>query len=169
MTEGHWSALVDTLCDLKGTYQREFVDIERSVEIARGYVKEMRFHLLLEELDEAVLNLAAREADILLASESETAHLDSPTVLALTFTAYALKFGEGEEQTVFIPNIQQEENCRRVGAFILIEKMRRMEVYTRLVLPTDPWDDETILICEGEDLKKKVAFLRFLGYTVEDP
>lgn len=163
---GHWSELVDSLCDLRGTYTTEFADVERAVDVARGYVRELRFPTLLAELDEETLNGAVMEADALLSDEADMTSLQCPSVLALTFTAHALLHGGGDGTSILASD-KIEEGCRRVAAFIIIEKMRRLEVYEQLSLPFDPWDDETNVVCEGENQERLNALKRWLGYTVE--
>lgn len=160
----HWSELVDTICDLQGTYSTEFKDIERAVDVARQYVRDLRFPLLLQELDEETLDGACLEADGLVCGEADTNSLHTPTVMALTFSAYSLLNGDG----LTPESADTEESCERVGAFILMEKMRRMNVYGKMTLPFDPWDNETVILCEDENKNASNAFKRFLGYHVED-
>lgn len=164
----HWAELVDSLCDLRGTFNVEFSDIERSVAVARGYVRDLRFPLMLQELADSILDGAALEADGLLSDEADMHSLHCPTVLALTFAAHGLLYGEGENRNSRLEEAEIEMGCRRVGAFVLIEKMRRLEVYGKMRLPFDPWDDETPVICEDVNEENERSFKRWLGYTVED-
>lgn len=160
----HWSALVDTICKLDGAYAPELKAIERAVEVACQYVRDLRFPLLLQELDEDTLEGASLEADILVCGTAQNTSLQAPLVMALTFAAYSMIYGAGK-----LPeSAATEESCQRVGAFILMEKMRRLHVYEKMTLPFDPWDNETIMVCEGEDRAALNTFKRFLGYHVED-
>lgn len=166
--QGHWSELVDSICDLRGTFNEEFSSISRGVDIARGYLRDLRFPTLLQELTEEVLDCAALEADGLIQDDADMNSLHCPTVMALTFVSHSLLYGEGEHGDSLMASDNVEESCRRVAAFILMEKMRRMGIYSRMVLPFDPWCDESAVLCEGEDEEKKKAFMRWLGYSVED-
>jgi hypothetical protein len=166
--QGHWSELVDFHCDLRGTFNEEFAGISRGVDIARDYLRDLRFPLLLQELTDEVLDCAAMEADGLMQDDVHIKAKQCPTVMALTLSAYSLLHGEGDVGVSIMTEEQVENGCVRVGAFILMEKMRRMNIYSRMVLPFDPWCDESAILCEGEDPEKMQAFLRWLGYSAEE-
>ncbi len=158
-----WSELVDTICDVRGLYAPEFADIAGAVETARHYCRDLRCHVLLQELPEDTLDTAALEADLLLEEAAQINSLRCPTVMGIAFTAHALLHGDAEGVSV-LRSVEIEGSCRRVAAFILLEKMRRCEIYETMTVPWDPWDDDGVMECVGEDPARLAALKRWLGY-----
>lgn len=160
----HWADVVDNLCGLAGCMAEEFADIDRAVDVARGYPRDLRYSTLLQELTDGTLDMAAHEADER-RYEASPDPARYPAVMGLTMGLRGLLYGDGET-VAEMTSAELAEGCDAVGLMALIEKERRCGVFTVRRYPVDPWGDDEGFEAEEPDPERLKAFQRWLGYEV---
>lgn len=170
----HWSQVAELEFDAPVSAEciAGIQQLDKAVEIAGGYISDLKFPVLLSELPDDLLENTARAADWFVNAE-EGCHEFFPLIVALTLAAWTMNHAGQPATWLREAHTDAEKEARenemiqawrRVSLFVLCEQMRRRHIFQVMTLPVDPWDDTIDVVCEGRNDERMREFLTWLGY-----